>query len=79
MNSTYEDVKEILIAIDIPESYMQKALKEKGLNNFPETGLSNEGLSKLIERTIYFANSESELTRAEGENPVQEFKGSTLF
>ena len=64
MNHNYQSVKETIITqgIDIPESYIGKALREYGLEEFPEAGLSDIGLSKLVKTVTDIYYSEIDLT-----------------
>jgi hypothetical protein len=63
MNHSYESVKSTMITqgIDIPESYIEKALKEYGFERFPEAGLEDNGLGKLVKRATDIAHSEAQL------------------
>ncbi|MFA5071607.1 MAG: hypothetical protein WC511_04580 [Candidatus Pacearchaeota archaeon] len=63
MNHNYEDIKEILTAMDIPKSYMKKALNEFGFKKFPKSGLEDDGKNKLIERAIEIAHFEAQLVK----------------
>ena len=81
MNHNYQKVKETMITqgIDIPESYIKKALREYGLEEFPEVGLSDIGLSKLVKTAIDIYHSEIDLTQRKSKKgylPVLKIKES---
>jgi hypothetical protein len=63
MNHSYESVKETMITrgIDVPESYIEKALREYGFDKFPESGLEDSGLDKLVKRATDIAHAEAQL------------------
>lgn len=63
MNHKYEDIKEVLTEQEIDESYIPKALREYGLEEFPKSGLEDEGKNKLIGRAIDIAHSEAQLVK----------------
>ena len=81
MNHNYQNVKETIITqgIDIPESYIKKALREYGLEEFPEVGLSDIGLNKLVKTVIDIYHSEIDLTQRKSKKgylPVPKIKES---
>ena len=81
MNHNYQNVKETITTqgIDIPESYIKKALIEYGLEEFPEVGLSDIGLSKLVKTAIDIYHSEIDLTQRKSKKgylPVPKIKES---
>jgi hypothetical protein len=63
MNHSYESVKETMMTrgIDIPESYIEKALREYGLEEFPEVGLSDVGLTRLVKTATDIYHSDVDL------------------
>jgi hypothetical protein len=64
MNHNYESVKETMITqgIDVPESYIERAVEELGFEKFPEVGLSDIGLSKLVKTATDIYHSDVDLT-----------------
>jgi hypothetical protein len=79
MNHSYESVKETMITqgIDVPESYIEKALREYGFDKFPEAGLEDSGLTKLVKRATDIAHAEAQLIprkSKQGHLPVQKIK-----
>jgi|WetSurMetagenome_2_1015567.scaffolds.fasta_scaffold200152_1 hypothetical protein len=74
LNHNYKSVKETMMTrgIDIPESYIERAVKELGFERFTEVGLSEVGLTRLVETAIDIYHSEIDLTPRETEsyNPI---------
>jgi hypothetical protein len=70
-NHSYESVREILEGQRIPESYLEKALREHGHEEFPEAGLSDIGKDRLIQTAIDIYHSDVDLTprKKESYNP----------
>jgi hypothetical protein len=64
-NHHYESVKETMITrgIDVPESYIERALRSYGFDKFPEGGLEDRGLDKLIKRATDIAHAEAQLIK----------------
>jgi hypothetical protein len=73
MNHNYESVKETMITqgIDVPESYIERALKELSFERFPEVGLSDIGLNKLVKTATDIYHSDVDLIprKKESYNP----------
>ena len=79
MNHNYQSVKETLAekVVGIDESYIGKALREYGLEEFPEAGLSDIGLSRLVKTATDIYHSEIDLTPrkpVKGNLPVPKIK-----
>jgi len=71
MYQDYESIKETLAerVVDVKENYIKKALEELGYNQFPESGLNEEGKNRLIERTIDIQEREASLIPKKIEKP----------
>jgi hypothetical protein len=63
MNYDYEMVKKALTerGIDVHESYIERALREYGFEEFPASGLEYAGLSKLVKTAVNIYHSEANL------------------
>ena len=63
MNFNYEMIQEALTerGINIKESYIERAVKELGFEKFPEVGLSDIGLTKLVKTATDIYHSDVDL------------------
>jgi hypothetical protein len=62
LNHNLESVRQILTEQRIPESCLEEALKKEGYQVFPETGLSNIGVDRLLQTVIDIYHSKMDLT-----------------
>ena len=77
MNHNYQKVVESLAEVNINESYIQKALEEYGFNKFPESGLEDAGLIKLVKTATDIYHSEAQLIQRktkQGHLPISKIK-----
>ncbi|VVB83274.1 Uncharacterised protein [uncultured archaeon] len=69
VNHSYQSFIERLTELGIPENYAKKAMEEYKLKEFPEVGLSDIGLNRLLDTSIDIYHSEIDLIPRE---PVEE-------
>lgn len=79
MYNNYEDIKQTLVEVGCPESYIQKGLNELGFSSFPESGLSDKGKSKLLKKVLDIQKNDANLSLRTHKTKVVKNEGKIVI